>query len=194
MWTAMLVVATLVVAISAALSPSPATAAVTTFVPPTTTTTTTTTTTPAAAVRVEGTWSIPGGLEVVEQSQTGNRVHTTYTGTMVLAGDQTGVATLEMDITTNLKSGTFQGEATSTFTGSVAGLGDGTLRRSLRAHGVRLEGIEDIGRWNNRIVDGTGDLADARGAVDYVGQFGETGGSGTYQGHIVVPASAQTGE
>lgn len=72
-----------------------------------------------------------------------------------------------------------RGGATMEFTGTVAGLGTGTL--TIEEAYVSDPGLRSVGV----IVNGTGDLAGARGTL----RFDDTGGS-TYEMDIEVPADA----
>lgn len=180
-----------VVALPAVLLASPAASA-----PSVTTVLTTTTTTvplgPAAAVSVEGSWTMPPPV-VVEQTQSGNNRYTRSLGTTTLSGGLMGTATLDLRITQNLVSGAYHGTVASTFTGTATGVGSGSFDRRLTAHGSARDPLFELARWNNRIVSGTGDFTGIRGALEFTGTFDQSGGSGTYRGHLVLPASTEIG-
>ena len=135
----------------------------------------------SSAIKISGTYStsqfVVDGLQ-----QHGLSLHLTGHGTSAWSGSFQGTTTSAGSAVVSLVNGTTRGNLTETFTGSVVGVGSGTIefRESffIPAGGnLRLEYV---------ITGGSGALEDALGAGVFVGISAPDGsGSGTYSGTLV---------
>jgi hypothetical protein len=135
----------------------------------------------SAALKVSGTYST-SQFFVDGVQQDGLSLHLTGHGTSAWSGSFVGTTTFAGSAVVNLTNGTTRGTLTEVFTGSVAGLGSGTISFRepffISAGGtLRLEYV---------ITGASGALAGVLGAGVFVGTSAPDGsGSGTYSGTLV---------
>ena len=121
---------------------------------------------PASAARshsvaVSGEWSITSG-QVVDQRQIGSLTYLRELGTTVSTGDLAGTTSFDFRDFLRPDFSSF-GWATETFTGTVPGLGTGTMLWLESAAG----GADGSALVQALVVGGTGDFAGVHGSIRY---------------------------
>jgi hypothetical protein len=115
----------------------------------------------AHSVAVSGEWSITNS-RVVDQRQIGSLTYLRELGTTVSTGDLAGTTSFDLRIFLQPDFSSF-GWATETFTGTVPGLGSGTMLWLERAKG----GADGSALVEALVVGGTGDFAGLHGSIRY---------------------------
>jgi hypothetical protein len=115
----------------------------------------------AHSVPVSGDWSITGS-QVVDQQQIGSLTYLRELGTTASTGDLAGTTSFDLRIFLRPDFSSF-GWATETFTGTVPGLGTGTMFWLERATG----GADGSALVEALVVGGTGDFAGLHGSIRY---------------------------
>jgi hypothetical protein len=133
---------------------------------------------PPGSTAVSGIWvpvdfgtelCTPHGPHIFRCTVTG--FSTAYTG------DLTGTSSAEFVELVNCKTGKVHGHGTETFTGSVAGVGAGTLTWRIHFSATVASDCETLTSFDGRgvVVGGTGDLAGLHGTLEFAFNLTYTG-------------------
>jgi hypothetical protein len=139
---------------------------------------------PAAATALPGSIAVSGvwiPFDFGTETCTPHGPHVfgcTVTGfSTAYTGDLIGSSSAEFVEIVNCKTGKVQGHGTDTFTGSVTGVGSGTLTWRIHFSATVGSDCETLTSFEGRgvIVGGTGDLAGLRGTLEFAFDLTYTG-------------------